>query len=585
MTAIRGSDHASTTVIGEALASHRDTLRDPAVVMSPSRMGAARPTRHAFSRSILRRAASRGWTAKTVRFALDADGQGEVGYVIDAEGYRFTFVAFLQTLPEDDHTDRVIANLWEIAAALVEGDVDEDRWAELRSNVPAQEDGRLDNNTLALTRGNRSVRFFDYLVDELAAGRQPDPGKVGDAGYIMRSTAFYGNGKFGMRSFGAFEADHPLAAPYRAQFLTAWCYRELSMDTVVHCARARGGETATRFDSSWSRYFGLGNATGLGLVPYAFKHPRIINAWVGARELSLARVRAHDASPQLRDRLMAWLDRAEVHFASGTTEDAYPFLCPAEIVPLVRKVRAYAAELIASDHDSLFDELMTWAMTQEVELGELVVAALVDLDDLDDDTVDALLHVDETATIDFGLDVGSARELLDERFGWALTADAPDATQWWVYSDNTEEPRRLPRSQWPDGLQDMAIDVAGNARFLAVELDRWPDSTTLGEVLIESPQFLQAIERLFVSDQPYGEPRDHPCSDDYLPLQVQRLQLAQYGMDNFKPKSTDWLRVTLFQGAPRFSDLGSDAFDDDWMMPPMPTTTSVPQPTDGVEMR
>ena len=43
----------------------------------------------------------------------------------------------------------------------------------------------------------------------------------------------------------------------------------------------------------------------------------------------------------------------------------------------------------------------------------------------------------------------------------------------------------------------------------------------------------------------------------YLPLQIQRFQLAMYGMDEFKPKSTDWLRVTLFQGAPRLERAGA----------------------------
>ena len=42
-----------------------------------------------------------------------------------------------------------------------------------------------------------------------------------------------------------------------------------------------------------------------------------------------------------------------------------------------------------------------------------------------------------------------------------------------------------------------------------------------------------------------------------------------YGMDNYKPKSTDWLRVTLFQGAPRLDDLGPDVTDD-WVLPPRP---------------
>ena len=317
----------------------QDRLREPAAVMSPERMGAARPHRHSFSRSLLRRAFSRHWSAQTVRFDVEDDGQGEVVYRIDAEGYIFTFVAFLQTLPEDAHTDRVIAERWEIAATLVEGDVDDSRLATLREHVCAQEDGRFDGETLALTRGNRSVRFFDYLVDELAAGRQPDPDKVGDAGYIMRSTAFYGNGKYGMRSFEAFPDRHPLGAPYRAQFLAAWCYRELSMDVVEHCANLRGEGRATTFDPRWSRFFGLGNATGLGLVPYAFSHPRIINAWVGVRELALARVVGLAATPERWGRLRSWLERAAVHYSSGTSEPAEPFLSPAELVPIVQRIR------------------------------------------------------------------------------------------------------------------------------------------------------------------------------------------------------------------------------------------------------
>ena len=134
---------AAALDLRDQLALHADHLRDPAEVMSPERMGAARPTRHAFGRSLLRRAFSQGWTTTTTRFDVDPDGRGEVGYRIDAEGYRFTFVAFLQTLPEAAHSDRVIAERWEIAAALVEGDIADDGWEALRTQVCAQEEGRF----------------------------------------------------------------------------------------------------------------------------------------------------------------------------------------------------------------------------------------------------------------------------------------------------------------------------------------------------------------------------------------------------------------------------------------------------------
>ncbi len=95
------------------------------------------------------------------------------------------------------------------------------------------------------------------------------------------------------------------------------------------------------------------------------------------------------------------------------------------------------------------------------------------------------------------------------------------------------------------------------------------------EVAATEPAHLAAVARLFESDRPYGEPRDNPCASDYLPLQLQRFQLAQYGMDNFKPKSTDWLRVTLFQGAPRVGGDLEPGFADDWVLPPLPSGEAV----------
>ena len=50
--------------------------------------------------------------------------------------------------------------------------------------------------------------------------------------------------------------------------------------------------------------------------------------------------------------------------------------------------------------------------------------------------------------------------------------------------------------------------------------------------------------------------RTNLLAADFLPLHLQRFQLAVYGMENFNPQSTDWLRVTLFSGAPRIERLG-----------------------------
>ena len=545
-------------------------LRPPAVVMQPAVMGAARLTRYSFSRTMLRRAVGDGWRARLVRFDIDGRGRGEAAYEVEAGVRKFSFVAFTTTIDESDHTDRVIAERWEVTGALVEGEPSGEFLDLLRRQVPLQEAGRFDPRVMVLKRGNRSVRFFDYLVNVLAGGAQPDPDLVADAGYILRSTAFYANGKCGMRSFEGYPDGHPLRVPYRAQFVCAWMFRELGYDLVEHCARARGGDAAARFDEPWSRYFGLGNATGLGLVPFAFKHPRVIHAWVAIRELALADVRSLTGTANRLDRLEAWIERAHSHFAHGTADDRRPFLNAVDVAAVGVRIRD-AFERCRRD-PLPFDALYRWSERHDPETMELVVSLLLELHEGDDDLIDELLTVGEHSPLDPAVTVGQMRAMLASRFEWLAQLDLdgePADTWWWVISDNTEEPRRALRDRLDPARRDVAIDVALRLWRLRAALDGYDDTVPIHRVLREHPEHRLAAERLSVSDRAYTEPRDNACSPHYLPLLLQRFQLAMYGMDNFKPKSTDWLRVTLFQGAPRLSDLGVDA-DDDWVLPPRP---------------
>lgn len=554
------------------LNGHVIARRSADQVMRPEWMGAVRHTRYSFSRMLTRRAFTDGWHIAAESIDLDDQGRGEVVYRIEIGSRVFYFVAFTTTIDETAHTDRVVADRWEITATLSEGPLTDDLLDHLRQQVPLQERGRLDHRVLVLTRGNRSVRFFQYLVDTLAAGQQPDPDQVADAGYIMRSTAFYGNGKFGMRSFEGYEPGHPLGAPYRAQMLCAWLFRELGYVVVEHCARAKGGGNAVGFDPAWSRFFGLGNATGLGLVPYAFKHPAIIDAWVRIREDALAQVRAEPGTAGQRALLRWWIDRVAAHFSTGTDDDCRPFLNGASLGPIADRV---ARQFEVSQHEPRpFDHLYRWAEEQGPEVAELVVSLLIELHEGDDHAVDDALVVDESKIIDPATTVAEVRSRLD-RYQWlnALDLDGERADWfWWLVSDNTDEPRRAPRPLLAPEGRDVAVDVALRLRDLARSLAAWPDDTPIQRVLGAEPQHHLAVARLG-HDCTYGEPHDNACHRDYLPLMVQRFQLATYGMDNFKPKSTDWLRVTLLQGAPRIGDLAGavdEVIVDRWVWPPRP---------------
>ena len=177
------------------------TLRDPADVMRLERMGAFHPTRISFVRSLIRRMISERWSISRSRFDLDAQGFGTAVYSVRTPGDRYDFVAFSDFLDASDRSDRVIAEKWDAAFALVHGEADEATVDRLRENVPLQEQGRCGPRDLVLSRANKSVRLFEHVVESLAQGNQPDADFITRIGYLMRTTAVYGNGKFGLADF------------------------------------------------------------------------------------------------------------------------------------------------------------------------------------------------------------------------------------------------------------------------------------------------------------------------------------------------------------------------------------------------
>ena len=555
--------------LSNLLDNPNNVLRPAETVMNPTSLGAVRMTRFSFSRSMIRRAFLNKWQIERHTVNFDELGRGHIVYRVFAEEKLFHFVAFTSAIDESLHTDRVIADVWDVTAALVEGELDDDLLEFLKNEVPKQELSRLDPRVLVLTRGNRSVRFYEYLVERLASGNQPESKKLGDAGYIMRSTAFYGNGKFGMRSFLGFKDKHPLSAPYRAQFLAAWLFREVSYESVEHCAKAKNPK-AVAFNSEWSRFFGLGNATGLGLIPWAIKHPEELNAWVSIRELALSHVRSLKGSTKNTQILEQWLDKAYEYFSSLGGDDRWPWMGPDSL--------ARATLVIKETFNSLngnalpFDDLYLWAEKQDTEITELVISLLLELDDTSDEVIDRLLMVDSERKADLNATIEDLKIRIDENYFWLkeLNLSEPAARHyWWVMSDNAEEPRRAERSLIDPAHREIPIDISLRIDKLIKDLGTIDKNISVNEFLFSFPEHEIAVKRLLGNFGPYSEPRENVCDLKHLPLNLQRFQLAMYGMDNFSPQSTDWLRVTLFQGAPRVSEIGSND-KDDWILPKQP---------------
>ena len=300
----------------------RVPLRPPSKVMRLARMGAFHPTRVSFVRTLVRRMARDRWRIERDRFDLDENGYGDVVYRIITPAGTLRFVAFSDHLDPSERTDRVIATQWDSTFVLTAAQVDDTLLADYRKNIPLQEAGRCHPFDLVLSRANRSVRLFEHVVRCLADGRQPAFAKLAEVGYLMRTTAVYGNGKFGVGDFEAVRSGGVFSLPFQAEMLTVYLARQLSFDLVEHIARARAPDRAVRLEPRVARCLGVGNATGLGMAPFLVTHPRLLDRWIHVRELGLARVRAAERAESGRvARFAELVERARRHVAQWRTGD------------------------------------------------------------------------------------------------------------------------------------------------------------------------------------------------------------------------------------------------------------------------
>lgn len=129
------------------------------------------------------------------------------------------------------------------------------------------------------------------------------------------------------------------------------------------------------------------------------------------------------------------------------------------------------------------------------------------------------------------------------------------------------------RSEEPGAEKEMQLGIARNIqrchRALLAHLRAQPQALT-AHFLIAQPGFKGTVRRLQgMAQSAYGEIRANLLASDMLPIHLLRCKLAFFGAGKFDPKSSRWVRITLFQGAPLVSEIGQP-FDDDWNFAVMP---------------
>jgi hypothetical protein len=553
--------------------------RDPDHVMQLHRLGSFHQSRLSFMRILLRRLESEAWTFDRPVFDIDARGVGRAVYSAHGPERSYSLVAFANDLPPEKRSDRVIATEWDATFTLFDGVPTREDLDRLADNVPKQEAGRVSEKELSLSRANRSVRLWDHVVDRLSKGEQPDRQKVADVGYLMRTTAVYGSGKFGAAD-RAKTADRPeCLAPFQVEMLSVFLTRAFVMDLVEHMARMRAPDTAVPLDPDLRRRFGIGNSTGLGMAPFLLNHPALLNNWIGAREEALARIRNLESAhaPEV-ETFRRFALRARLHAEDWISDHPVQI---EKLDALRRDMAALLAHLDTTDltTDRPWNRLWLWAEeTLSVEGQELLASLLMEPYPHLVDGMATCMAADEAATwrINGAMALDDLRALVEDIYGWALKIDwtSRDAqARVWYTSEAKLEPRLGERFDEELEPFEQPLCPGRDAARMYADLQTSNQATVAG-FLMRHPEHRHVARRAQIAGRlPYAEIRDNTIDASVMPIDMLRLKLSFFGACHFDPRSDRWVRITMYQHAPFPHELGVRS-GDDWAYPFLKDSTA-----------
>ena len=538
-------------------------LRPASQVMTLARMGSFHQSRLSFMRVLLRRLKTENWQFKQSRWLIDANGVGVATYEAIGPERSYTLVAFAHDLPAEKRSDRVIAEAWDATFTLHDGIISDADIERLGQNVPLQEAGRISDDEFVLSRANRSVRLFDYVRDCLAAGTQPDPATIEPIGYLMRTTAVYGSGKFGAADRDIWANRPEFSGSFQPELLAVWLIRSFTIDIVEHMAAVKAPTKAVKLDPDIRRRIGVGNSTGLGMAPFLINHPSLIHAWINARETALARVRAVAATDQAGlSRFLTMIAKAAKNADEWTTDSPYQHGKTQSLRDDLVRLDAFVRG-IAADIDQPWDNIYRWGETNLSLEGQeqLVSLLLEDHGPLIDDLAIGMA-ADEAAhfRIDGSMRLSRLRQMMDTAYSWTNGIDYSqnDAlARVWYVSEEKLEPRLGERFEEPIEPYEQPLAPGRDAVRVMKAIDQWIETPAksgednVAVFLLKHPEHRHIVRRMqTVFALPYAEIQDNTISAEMQPIDLLRCKLSFFGASKFDPRSDRWLRITMYQGAP-----------------------------------
>ena len=545
------------------------SLRDPKILMKLSKLGSFHQSKLSFLRSFLNE--FKDWEYRRDLFNLNQNGYGRAVYSFSKNNRTYSLICFANEIKDEERSDRVIATKWDAAFTLHDGiptDQDIDR---LSNEVPKQEVGRLSYKELTLSRANKSVRLFNYVVDCLSNGQQPDVNNLSKVGYLYRTTAVYGSGKFGLADRFRIKNRDEILGPFRLEMMLVYLVRQFTFDQVNHIAKNKNPGLAVQLDPNICRNLGIGNSTGLGMAPFIVNHPELLNNWIFARETALKKIRQIEkVSNKDFNIFKDCLIKSLKNVTSWHTESEYQNNKIKSLLNDLEKFIVFLNKGSLENKPFLFNEIYTWIEDNlNDECIEYIVSMMMEPYD---NIVNPLLKnmsADEELSFNIPIDrtVEELRSIIEKNYPDILKIDFSkneNNQNFWFISKNKEEPRLADRYKDHGSDLEQPLAIARDIKRLYEILFISKNSLTIGKFLMDHNEFRHVVRRAFITEKfPYAEIQDNTIGSNLMPIDMLRLKLSFFGALKFDPRSDKWLRICMFQGAPLPNELKS--FDSHWV--------------------
>jgi len=541
-------------------------LRKPEFVMRLDRLGSFHQSKLSFLRSFIRE--FKDWEFETKELELDENGFGHCVYVVTKDNKQYSLVCFSNELADSERSDRVIATKWDASFVLFDGIPSDQDINRLKANVPLQEQGRVTEKELCLSRANKSVRVFEHVVDRLAQGKQPDTDILYNVGYLYRTTAVYGSGKFGLADRIKIQDRGELKGPFRLEMMLVFLARQFTFDMVNHVAHQRSPQNAVKLNDDIARNLGIGNSTGLGMAPFIVNHPALLNQWIISKEKALLAIRSiPNTSQKEKEKFQSYLSTIKENIKFWKTDSEYQIKKNLHLTNDLEKFQNYFGKL---DIEKFFwNTVYEWAeINTQAECCELIVSLLMEVYPEIVEPLSYEMSIDEEDYFDFDTSrsIGDVCALIEKKYAWLVEIDfekKDNIFNFWYYSKNKQEPRMSDRFSEDGAERELPLAIARDINKLYLELKNYPKKDPLSSYLIKNQEYRHILRRIFICEKlPYSEIQDNTISKSLIPVDMLRLKLSFFGATRFDPRSDRWVRITMYQGAPLMKEIHQS--DDTW---------------------